>query len=123
MAYDRQGYDGRAQRGGQISEESRMYRADVEEEPTELDKPETDDLGEEDYEDSLELEAEDLDDEDDLGDEEEPASPLAEDAVMSKSDRRREFPSAPGSPGPVRSGGKRRKPLHRGARKTKIARA
>ena len=117
MAYERQGYDGRAQRGGQINEESRVYRVDVEEEPTGLDKPETDDLGEEDYEDNLGLEAEDLED-----DEEEPASPLAEDAVLSKNERRREFPTAPPPSESIHSSGKRRKSSHR-ARKTKIARA
>lgn len=118
MAYGSESYDGRAQRGGHIQDDSRAFRGEVEEEPTDLDTPESDGLDDDELED-VKTVAGALDDEggDDEDSEEEAASPLAEDApiaadedeeegvgtgsgsrrgeaaVMSHGDRRRQFPA------------------------------
>jgi hypothetical protein len=63
MAYGSESYDGRAQRGGRIQDDSRAYRGEVEEEPTDLDTPESDGLDDDELEDVA-------------------ASPLAEDAPI-----------------------------------------
>lgn len=77
MAYGSESYDGRAQRGGHIQDDSRAFRGGVEEEPTDLDAPESDGLDDDELED-VKIVAEEADDEDG----EEAASPLAEDAVV-----------------------------------------
>lgn len=83
MAYGSESFDGRAQRGGRLQDDSRAYRSEVEVEPTDLDAPESDGLDDDELED-VKIVAGEVDDESEGGEDadEEAASPLAEDAPI-----------------------------------------
>lgn len=82
MSYETGGIEGRGQRGGRLQDDSRAFRDEVEEEPTDLDAPASDGLDDDELED-VTIKAEEVDDEGSDDEEEEAASPLAEDAPVS----------------------------------------
>ena len=89
MAYDTEGYEGAGHRGGYIQDDRRAGRADVEEEPSDLDQPVGDGL--EDDGDELEdlgiAPAGGAADDDEDEEESEKPGPLAEDVPMLKAKR------------------------------------
>lgn len=91
MSYHSESFETRGQRGGRLQDDSRAYRDDVEEEPTDLDAPASDGLDDDELED-VKILAEELDDEGDAEDDdkEEAASPLAEDAPIEASEETEE---------------------------------
>lgn len=82
MTYEREAYGGRARRS-----EPESLRSEVEEEPSDLDKPEVDAFEDLEDDEDLAVAGVEIDDEGD-DDEEEAASPLAEDAPQPKRSKR-----------------------------------